>query len=203
VTAEEIAPTAREAALATENARLREKLAGGEPIVGFTDTETLSALRDTEGRLRFILESATDFAIITSDLAGHITGWNAGARNILGWEEAEVLGRDGGLIWTPEDRAAHAPEAEMRAAREFGRAVDERWHVKRDGSRFWGSGYLTPMHDGTGALLGYVKILRDHTEQRLAIAALRASEERLRLIVESAVDYAIYPERSGVGDKLE
>ena len=63
-----------------------------------------------------------------------------------------------------------------------GRAADERWHVKRDGSVFWASGQLTPLRDG--GVHGYLKILRDHTEQRLTAERLRASEERFRTLAE-------------------
>ncbi len=141
-----------------------------------------ASLRQSEGRYRAIVESATDYAIITLDLDGRITGWSRGARAVLGWEEAEVLGQSGALIFLPEDRAASVPEAEMRKARSTGRAADERWHVKRDGSAFWASGQLTPLRDGD--VHGYLKILRDHTEQRLTAELLRASEERFRTLAE-------------------
>src|SRR3954464_13325942 len=67
-----------------------------------------------------ILESASDYAIITIDPIGLVTSWNAGARNLLGWEEAEALGMDGRLLFTPEDRERGAPEAEMAQARQAG-----------------------------------------------------------------------------------
>src|SRR4051812_29404322 len=92
-----------------------------------------------------ILESACDYAIITTDPNGLITSWNAGACNLLGWEEAEALGMDGGRLFTPEDRALGAPEAEMAQARDAGRAEDERGHLRRDGSLFWRSGPMAPL----------------------------------------------------------
>jgi PAS domain S-box-containing protein len=140
------------------------------------------SLRQSESRYRAIVESATDYAIITLDLDGRITGWNGGAREVLGWEEAEVIGQSAALIFLPEDRAADVPEAEMRKALSTGQAADERWHVKRDGSVFWASGQLTPLRDG--GLHGYLKILRDRTEQRLTAERLRASEERFRTLAE-------------------
>src|SRR3954464_9174569 len=84
-----------------------------------------------------ILESAFDYAILTIDLNGRITSWNAGARNLLGWEEAEALGMDGRLLFPPQDGERGAREAEMAQAKEAGRAEDERWHLRRDGGRFW------------------------------------------------------------------
>jgi len=144
----------------------------------------------SEDRLHAIVESAVDYAIITADFQDRITGWNSSATRLLGWEPADVLGRPCKLIFTPEDCAAGVPEAEMLMALNEGRAVDERWHVRRDGTRFWAMGELLPLHDGE--LLGYLKILRDCTEQRRAEEALRESEQRYRLIVESARDYAIF-----------
>jgi len=149
-----------------------------------------TAVLQSEERLRAIVESAMDHAIITADLDNRITGWNSGATRLLGWEEADVLGRPLRLIFTPEDCAAGVPEAETRMALEQGKAVDERWLIRRDGTRFFALGELLPLHDG--ALLGYLKILRNRTEQRRAVEALRESEERYRLIVESARDYAIF-----------
>ena len=105
-----------------------------------------------------------------------------GAKAVLGWDEAEVVGQQGDLIFTPEDRAANRPEVEMKKALTEGRAADERWHVKRDGTLFWASGQLTPLYDGS--LHGFLKILRDHTEQRRAAEHLRASEERFRTLAE-------------------
>ena len=127
--------------------------------------------------LRLVIESSTDFAIIAVDPAGKVTSWNIGAERLLGWAAQEILGRDGDVTFTPEDRAAGAPEAERRDALARGRAEDERWHLRKDGSRFWGSGLLTPLADREA---GFVKIMRDRTEQRRAAEAIRESEDRLR-----------------------
>jgi PAS domain S-box-containing protein len=150
--------------------------------IGHEARRTQTSLRESESRYRAIVESAADYAIITLDLSGRITGWNQSARGILGWEEAEVLGLPGDLIFTPEDRAAKVPEREMRTASSTGRVADERWHLKRDGTVFWGSGQMTPLHDGV--LHGYLKILRDHTDQRMTAERLRVSEERFRTLAE-------------------
>jgi PAS domain S-box-containing protein len=138
-----------------------------------------------------ILESASDYAIITIDPNGWVTSWNAGARNLLGWGEAEALGMDGRLLFTPEDREHGAPEAEMAQARAAGRAEDERWHLRKDGGRFWGSGLMMPLRGSP--VPGFLKIMRDRTDKREAEAALAAAHRRTSEILESITDafYAV------------
>ena len=113
----------------------------------------------SEARMHLVAESMMDYAIITLDANGLITSFNKGAERIFGHREEDVLGSDFALIFTPEDRAAGAPEQERSRAREVGRADDERWHLRRDGTRVYCSGVTTRL--GEGAFHGYAKIARD------------------------------------------
>jgi PAS domain S-box-containing protein len=128
-----------------------------------------AALRESEARCRLVLESAIDYAIITTDAAGLVMLWNAGAERIFGWRADEVLGLGISLIFTPEDRAEGRPELERQQAASTGRAENERWHLRRDGSRFWASGLLMPMRSCDGEARGFLKILRDQTKRREAV----------------------------------
>jgi PAS domain S-box-containing protein len=134
--------------------------------------ESRAALREREERLHLILDSATDYAIFTTDLNRRITSWNAGAERVLGWAESEIIGRCIDVIFTPEDRAAGRPERETAIALAEGRADNERWHLRKDGTRFWASGQAMPLRDpeaGSDApVLGILTIMRDHTERREA-----------------------------------
>jgi len=141
--------------------------------------EAEDARARSEERLRLILESAKDYAIFTVDAQGIVTSWNAGAKHIFGYEEHEIVGQDGGILFTPVDRARGVHEKEMRAARREGRARNERWHVRKDGSRFWGSGLMMPLHDH-GEYHGFLKIMRDWTEARRAREMLERQGEALR-----------------------
>lgn len=130
--------------------------------------------RRTDDIYRRAIEEIADFAIFMTDTSGSITNWNLGAQSILGYSEDEVLGQNIRKFFTPEDRARNIPQAEFETAIEKGRAEDERWHLRRNGSRFWASGIVTPVLDSTGNLIGFSKIMRDMTERN------KLTEERDR-----------------------
>ncbi len=134
-------------------------------------------LRDSDQRHRRILESAVDYAIISMDLSGRVTRWNEGAYRILGWTEDEMLGRRYDAFFTPEDMDAHIPEIEMSKALTQGLGDDERWHLRKDGSRFWASGRMAPLTDEAGAPIGFLRMIRDRTDMRLAQEAVTATEQ--------------------------
>lgn len=144
------------------------------------------ALREREEQLRLIFESATEYAIVVSDCERRVTGWNSGAERLLGYTDQEILGQSADIIFTPEDRASHQPEREASIAAEKGRATNERWHVRKDGTRFWGSGVMFRLHDRDKELCGFLKIMSDRTADRQVEQDLRQSEERLRLALDSA-----------------
>ncbi len=126
-------------------------------------------MRLSEERLRLLVESATDYAIMTLDAAGLIVSWSQGAELIFGYAEAEMIGQSYATLFVPEDRDAGVPEEEMQKARESYRVVDERWCLRQDGSRFFSSGVMTPLF--ANGLHGYTKIARDLTgSQHLAVA---------------------------------
>lgn len=140
------------------------------------------------GRSRFeaIFNSAIDYAIVVMDQAGRITDWNEGATRILGWTPEEILGRDLGLFFTAEDRAAGIPQREMDDALALGRGIDERWHLRRDGERFWANGEMMTLRDESGRAIGFVKVLRDRTEARLIQEQLARKDERLQMALSAS-----------------
>ncbi|MFF9549828.1 PAS domain S-box protein [Methylobacterium fujisawaense] len=142
----------------------------------------------TEYRRRAVFDSALDYAIILLDLDGKITDWNAGATRILGWRPEEMCGQTADAFFTPEDRRDGIPAMEMQSALEKGTGIDERWHLRRDGERFWANGEMMVLRDGAGAAIGFVKILRDRTEQKEAAARLQESQDRYRLAARATND---------------
>ncbi|RST48579.1 PAS domain S-box protein [Variovorax sp. DXTD-1] len=160
--------------------------AGGKPDSALIVCSDISerkaaeeALRESEERFRLMLENAVDYAIFSVDMERRVKSWNTGAERLLGYTEAEILGRSADIIFTEEDRAAGAPQEEARTALAAGRAADDRLHQRKDGSRFWASGALMPMHNGEGAVVGMVKVLRDQSEQRAAQQEVEQSRGEL------------------------
>ncbi|RYE85678.1 MAG: PAS domain S-box protein, partial [Myxococcales bacterium] len=139
--------------------------------------EAEEAVRESEERLRLIVRSATDYAIYTLTPDRIVTTWSPGAVATFGYAASEILGRSGDIVFTPEDRAHGAPEHEVDRARREGRAEDERWHLRKDGSRFYASGVTTPL--GPHGSRGFVKVARDLTERKRMEDALREARDRL------------------------
>ena len=154
------------------------------------------ALRASEERLRLVVDGAADYAILTTDRERRVTGWSAGAAAVFGYTTDEILGRPSDVLFTPEDRAAGAPEREAEQASREGYAPDVRWHWRRDSTRVFLRGSVRPLRDGAGHGVGLLKIARDETEARRAEERLRESEARLRALVSasSEVLYAMSPD---------
>ncbi|HEX7313808.1 MAG TPA: PAS domain S-box protein [Pyrinomonadaceae bacterium] len=144
------------------------------------------ALRRSEERMRTLVDSVEDFAIFSQDGRGHVETWNPGAERIFGFTADEIIGRHASILFTPEDRARGVPVEEMRTARAEGRAADERWHVRKDGSRFYASGVLAPLDDSEES--GFVKVARDLTERERADQELRRAHEELERRVAERTD---------------
>jgi PAS domain S-box-containing protein len=118
--------------------------------------------RESEELLQLFVESAGDYAMFLMDPARRVTAWNQGAERILGFSSAEAIGMLGDEIFGAEDRAAGVPELEAQTAVREGAAPDERWHVRKDGTRFWASGHMVALRD-EGRVRGFAKIMRDLT----------------------------------------
>lgn len=136
------------------------------------------SLREIEFRQRAILESAKDYAILTLDTDRRVTSWNTGAEMMMGYTEAEIVGQLGDVFFVPEDRAKAGPQHEVETALRTGRAANERWHLRKDGSRFYGSGMTTALLNDAGAVMGVLKVMRNLTAQKQAEEALLEADRR-------------------------
>ncbi len=113
-----------------------------------------------DGHYRQIVSSAVDHAIVTCLDNRCVTTWNEGAERLTGWRAVDMIGRHIDELYTAEDVAAGIPAREFDTAARLGRAINERWHLRRDGSRFWASGETLPLRGDDEALSGFVTILR-------------------------------------------
>jgi PAS domain S-box-containing protein len=139
----------------------------------------LEHARRTEEAWRLLMESVKDFAILLIDVDGRVASWNEGATRLLGYGAGEIIGQPLARLFVPEDREKGLPDFELRTAVLRGRAGDDNWLLRKDGSRFWASGVTTPLRDPAGALMGYAKVVRDLTERRLSEESLRKANESL------------------------
>jgi len=142
----------------------------------------LSGSRDDldEWTARF-LRHATEHALVVVRPDGSIEGWLGAATRLFGYEESEAIGMDIGELFTPEDRRMGLDRQEIRTALAAGRSEDDRWHLRKDGSRFWGSGVLTAIRDAGGGVTRLAKLMRDRTDLRTQLVALQnrlAARER-------------------------
>src|ERR1700738_2167222 len=118
--------------------------------------------------------------------AEHVLSWSKGAERLLGFTEEEIVGKQCDCFFTPEDVQRGVPQKELEQALATGRGEDDRWHMRKDGSRFWASGAVTPLKDEAGRLRGFAKIMRDRTEMKLAEEAAHTRERQLQLLTDHA-----------------
>jgi len=137
--------------------------------------ESIKAKKKTRERFRLLVEGVKDYAIFMLDAQGRVVSWNHGAERLEGYQVNEIVGRDFSVFYTPEDIESGEPQRVLEIAATEGRYDVSGWQVRRDGSRFWGSGVIAAVHDDRGRLRGFTVITRDVTERKL-------SEEKFRFL---------------------
>jgi len=129
--------------------------------------------------LERFLSSSVTHAFICMDPDGTVVAWKGAAARVFGYSEEEALGRTVTHIFVPEDRERAQDRYELEVAAHSGHSEDDRWHLRKDGSRVWVTGTVTALRDETGTLLGFVKTLRDRTDLRSQYEALEAQAVQL------------------------
>ena len=147
-----------------------------------------------EQQYRILVDAVTDYAIYMLDPAGVVTSWNAGAQRFKGYSPDEAIGRDFAMFYAAEDQAGGEPQRALETARRLGRFESEGWRVRKDGSYFWASVVITPIHEGN-RLVGFAKVTRDiserkEAEQRLASAMADAAKAQSDLYEREAAKAA-------------
>ncbi|WP_336492001.1 hybrid sensor histidine kinase/response regulator [Methylobacterium nigriterrae] len=137
------------------------------------------ALRQSEERFRILVQGVTDYAIFMLSPEGIVTNWNAGASQIKGYGEAEIIGQHFSRFYTEEDRAAGVPDKALATAGREGKFEADGWRVRKDGTRFWASVVIDAIRDSSGTLIGFAKVTRDITERRNAQQELEKARSAL------------------------
>ncbi|HEY4247264.1 MAG TPA: ATP-binding protein [Lacunisphaera sp.] len=149
-------------------------------VITFVDITRLklaeTALRTSEERHRLILEGVAEYAILILDQDGRFVTWSKSAERILGYEQSEALGETLELIYTDEDRSSRTMHKELQLARDSKSITEERWHLRKDGSKFWGTGVFSALCDEGNRLYGFVKVLRDNTDRKIVEETLNKAK---------------------------
>ncbi|MEG3941140.1 MULTISPECIES: PAS domain-containing sensor histidine kinase [unclassified Microcoleus] len=166
-----------------------------------------TALRESEERLRMVIEGVKDYAIFMLDTKGYVASWNSGAKRIFGYEASEIVGKNSECFYTPEDIKIGKQQEKLATATAAGRYESESWRFRKDGSRFWAKIIVTPLRDESGELQGFSQIMQDITEQKRAaeekmqlIASLQESERKFRTLYESTTDAVMLLDEQGFLD---
>jgi PAS domain S-box-containing protein len=159
-------------------ARSASSLARPEPFA----PPSLSEARHAE-RVRLLVDGVTDYAIYLLDAEGRISSWNAGAAHTTGYSAAEIVGHEMAHFYPSDARARSLPALDLARAARGGRAEDEGWRVRKDGTRYWANVVLTALRDDRGLVTGYACVTRDLTDRKAAEDALRARSEHLAAVV--------------------
>jgi PAS domain S-box-containing protein len=148
--------------------------------------------RNEAEQLRLLVQGTTEYAIFMLDPQGRIATWNAGAERHKGYKAHEIIGQHFTRFYPQEAVERGWPAHELKVAQAEGRFEDEGWRLRKDGSQFWANVVITALRDEHGELRGFSKVTRDLTARKQAEESLRRSEERFRLLVDTAKDYAIF-----------
>jgi chemotaxis family two-component system sensor kinase Cph1 len=119
------------------------------------------------------------YAKLFIDREGKLAYTNRGACRLLGYTNEELVGKDVCIFFTPEDKELDVAQIELKTAIKNGFAEDDRWHLRKDGSRFWATGVMTAVRDSEENLLGFCKEFRDTTLRKKTEDEIRYENSRL------------------------
>jgi len=162
---------------------LTERKAADDRLLIFTEElkQKNEALRRSEERYNRMIAEVQDYAILLMNSNGEIQNWNAGAQLIKGYQAHEIVGKSFRLFYLPEDIERGLPESLLNEAREKGKATNEGWRKRKDGTKFWASVVITALHDPSGNVIGFSKVTRDLTERKRADDVLKENSLQLEL----------------------
>jgi two-component system CheB/CheR fusion protein len=128
---------------------------------------------DISRLLRMLTEQSLEHAVLVIDTAGRIAWANPGAGYIFGYPAGGMVGLPAAELFVPEDVERGLAGHEIEVATRNGIAEDDRWQRRADGSRFWAVGALVALKDEAGRIEAFGKVLRDRTDLKEQVEALR------------------------------
>ncbi|WP_051315276.1 PAS domain-containing sensor histidine kinase [Algoriphagus terrigena] len=132
------------------------------------------SLKKSEERYHLMVAEVQDYAIIYLNRAGIVENWNIGAQKIKGYAAHEIIGRSFSNFYTEEDQNSGLHLSLLNMALKTGKASQEGWRVKKDGSLFWASVVITAVHNDKREVIGFSKVTHDLTDKKEASDALNA-----------------------------
>lgn len=178
-------------ALAIRNTRIREDHwlpIRRKNVSGIPEIQGEIPIRDRTDRFHLLVDAVRDFAIFLLDPEGRIASWNSGAERIKGYSPDEVIGKSFSIFYPEADLWSRKPQRQLEKAMRSGRAEDEGWRVRKDGSKFWAGVVITALRDRSGHIYGFAKATRDLTEQKVTEEALNESMQELQKEVQQRME---------------
>lgn len=139
------------------------------------------SLKKSEERYHLMVEEVQDYAILYLNREGIVENWNTGAEKIKGYKASEIIGKSFSNFYTEEDRKKKLPFTLLNKAARDGKAVQEGWRVRKDGTLFWASVVITAVHNEKKEIIGYSKVTHDLTAKKEADDALKEKGIELEL----------------------
>jgi PAS domain S-box-containing protein len=165
------------------------------------------ALRDSEEKVRLMIEGVSDYAIFMLDVNGHVASWNLGAEGIKGYQASEIIGKHFSIFYPQDDVQNGKPEALLKKAREDGQVSDEGWRIRKDGTAFRANVVITTVRDHEGKLRGFSKITRDVTQRYEIEKKLNQEQQFVKSLIECFPDLIMVLDTKGnfkfVSDRIK
>jgi len=141
-----------------------------------TDDEALSR-QEVEEHFDLLVADVREYAIFVVEPDGTIMCWNPGAERLLGYQSHEVVGQHFSRFFSDEDISSGQPEHELKASRAKGSTDAVRWHIRKDGTRFWCASTITPLFDEKKQVRSFARVMHDLTDTEAQAAQKKRSED--------------------------
>src|SRR5437773_7177195 len=175
-----VPPLALAAAIATRQNTEAHLLSVQDQLNRQIERKNLT-LNSVKRHFQILIEGVADYAIFALDKEGHVASWNSAAQKIMGYTAKEIIGKDFGIFYRPDERRAGAPNRALELAIQRGKHEVEGWRIRKNGTPFFIAGSVSSNHDDAGNLIGFINILRDATERRDAEEKLVQASEQLAM----------------------